>query len=197
MLYKKLAISLFWGCFIILQSAASCNSVTRYQSETIQQPKSLSNTTTAQIESARDSSKQDQRLEPKPAVIQPSLKISADTAVRETAIAGYLAEGFATYYAEEFHGRKTTNGEIYDMNGISAAHPNLPMGTWLRVTYLKTGKAIVVRVNDRMPPNEKGRIIDLSLGAAKLLGTVAEGVAKVRLEELSEEEAKNDALNSK
>ena len=89
--------------------------------------------------------------------------------------------GYASYYAHKFHGRPTASGEIYDMNGLSAAHRELPLGTVIRVTHLKNGKSIIIPVNDR-GPFVKGRILDLSLGAAKKLDMVNEGVARVKIE---------------
>ena len=90
-------------------------------------------------------------------------------------------EGIASYYAEDFHGRLTANGEVYDMHGITAAHKTLPFHSILRVNNLKNGKSVVVRINDR-GPFVKGRIIDLSLGAAKKVDLVKDGTAPVRLE---------------
>lgn len=94
-------------------------------------------------------------------------------------------EGMATYYADEFHGRKTASGEIYDMNKLTAASVDLPLGTSVRVTNLENRKSVVVRINDRMPKNSKGRIIDLSLAGAKALDMVQSGVVRVRVEVLS------------
>lgn len=93
----------------------------------------------------------------------------------------YRAEGIASWYGADFHGRQTANGEVYDMNGISAAHPTLPMPSYARVTNLENGRSIIVRVNDR-GPYAKNRIIDLSTGTAKALGTQGQGLARVRVE---------------
>ena len=95
--------------------------------------------------------------------------------------ASYRAEGIASWYGRDFHGRKTANGEVYDMNGISAAHPTMPMPSYARVTNLKNGRSIIVRVNDR-GPYVANRVIDLSIGAAKALGTHSGGLARVRVE---------------
>jgi rare lipoprotein A len=92
-------------------------------------------------------------------------------------------EGVASYYSDEFHGKQTSNGEIYDMNGLTAAHRTFPFGTKVRITNLENAKSVVVRVNDRGPFHE-GRIIDLSLGAAKELDLVRTGTARVRMEVL-------------
>ena len=92
-------------------------------------------------------------------------------------------EGVASYYADDFHGKQTANGEIYDMNDLTAAHRTFPFGTKVRITNLENGRTVVVRVNDRGPFHE-GRIIDLSLGAAKELDLVKTGTARVRIEVL-------------
>jgi rare lipoprotein A len=94
---------------------------------------------------------------------------------------GYHELGIASWYGEPFHGRKTANGETYDMYGISAAHRTLPFGTMLRVTDRQTDRFIDVRVNDR-GPFVHGRILDLSYGAAQSLGIVGKGVANVLIE---------------
>ncbi len=99
---------------------------------------------------------------------------------------GNVREGMATYYANEFHGRKTASGEIYDMNKLTAASVDLPLGTAVRVTNLENRKSVVVRINDRMPKNSKGRIIDVSLAGAKALEMVQSGVVRVRVEVLSQ-----------
>lgn len=93
----------------------------------------------------------------------------------------YRAEGIASWYGRDFHGRKTANGEVYDMNAISAAHPTLPLPSYARVTNLENGRSIIVRVNDR-GPYAKNRIIDLSTATAKALGTHGQGLARVRVE---------------
>jgi rare lipoprotein A len=89
--------------------------------------------------------------------------------------------GKASWYGKYFHGRTTANGETYDMFQFTAAHRELPMGTWLKVTNLRTGKWIIVRVNDRGPYVGQ-RIIDLSYGAAQMLGFRERGLEKVRLD---------------
>jgi rare lipoprotein A len=90
-------------------------------------------------------------------------------------------EGIASYYAEEFDGRRTSNGEIYDMNKFTAAHRTLPFNTEVRVVNLASGKNMVVRINDRGPFKDN-RIIDLSYAAAKALEVVGSGTTQVRLE---------------
>ncbi|MBX6424693.1 MAG: septal ring lytic transglycosylase RlpA family protein [Variibacter sp.] len=93
----------------------------------------------------------------------------------------YRREGIASWYGEDFHGRLTANGEIYDMNAISAAHPTLPIPSYARVTNLHNGRSLIVRVNDRGPFHDD-REIDLSSKAAELLGVRNRGVARVRVE---------------
>src|SRR5262245_1974988 len=93
----------------------------------------------------------------------------------------YRAEGIASWYGADFHGRQTANGEVYDMNGITAAHPTLPLPSYLRVTNLANGRSIIVRLNDR-GPYAKNRIVDLSIGAAKALDFHGNGLARVRVE---------------
>jgi rare lipoprotein A len=92
-----------------------------------------------------------------------------------------LEEGMASYYAEEFNGRKTSNGEVFDMNELTAAHRSLPFQTKVKVTNLDNGQSVVVRINDRGPFVE-GRIIDLSLAGAKAISMIGTGTARVRLE---------------
>jgi len=103
--------------------------------------------------------------------------IYSDTAVLET------QTGIASYYADKFNGKITYSGKVYNMYGISAAHQTYPMGTVLRITNLKNGKTVILKVNDRMPYNPD-RIIDLSLGAAQKLDMVHDGLAKVKVEVL-------------
>ncbi len=97
--------------------------------------------------------------------------------------AGYAEQGVASWYGREFHGRRTSNGEVYDMYALSAAHKTLPLPTRARVTNIATGKSIVVRINDR-GPFKKGRLIDLSYAAARELGFVNAGTAMVEVEAL-------------
>ena len=93
----------------------------------------------------------------------------------------YRAEGIASWYGRDFHGRLTANGEVYDMNALSAAHPTMPLPSYARVTNLENGRSMVVRVNDR-GPYARNRIIDLSIGTAKALDTYGKGLARVRVE---------------
>ncbi len=92
----------------------------------------------------------------------------------------YDRTGVASWYGPNFHGRRTANGEIFDQYGISAAHPTLPLPSYVRVTNLENNRSIIVRVNDR-GPFANGRIIDLSKRVAQLLGMAAKGTARVRV----------------
>ncbi len=96
----------------------------------------------------------------------------------------YDERGVASWYGPGFDGRRTANGEIYDERGLSAAHPTLPMPSWVRVTNLENGRSLVVRINDR-GPFKRGRIIDLSRGAARRLGVIGPGTAKVRVQNVT------------
>ena len=98
----------------------------------------------------------------------------------------YSETGIASWYGADFHGRPTANGEIYDMNRVTAAHRTLPMPSMLQVTNLENGRSISLRVNDR-GPFKRGRIIDLSRRGAQLLGFERDGTAKVRVEILAAE----------
>ncbi len=100
--------------------------------------------------------------------------------VSETENASVLEDGMASWYGPNFDGKLTANGEIYDMNGVTAAHRTLPFGTILLVENLDNGKTVQVRVNDR-GPYAKDRIIDLSKGAAEAVDMIGPGTANVRL----------------
>lgn len=90
-------------------------------------------------------------------------------------------EGIASWYGEDFNGRLTANGEVYDMYKFTAAHKTLPLGTVVKVTNLDNGKTVEVRINDR-GPYVQGRIIDLSRTAGRAIGMREAGTAKVKLE---------------
>ena len=92
----------------------------------------------------------------------------------------FRQKGIASWYGKQFHGRKTSNGETYNMYGLSAAHKTLPLGTWVKVRNLENNKSLELRINDR-GPFVRGRVIDLSYGAAKKLGVVGPGTAKVEV----------------
>src|SRR6187399_3618928 len=93
----------------------------------------------------------------------------------------YRAEGMASWYGDDFHGRLTANGEVFDMTALTAAHPTLPIPSYARVTNVRNGKSLIVRVNDR-GPYHGNRLIDVSNKAAELLEFKSNGVARVRVE---------------
>lgn len=93
----------------------------------------------------------------------------------------YQAEGIASWYGRDFHGRRTANGEIFDMHSVSAAHPTLPIPSYARVTNLANRRSLIVRINDRGPFKDN-RVIDLSSKSAELLDFKGNGLARVRVE---------------
>lgn len=94
--------------------------------------------------------------------------------------AGYTEQGIASWYGAKFHGRLTANGERYDMYAMTAAHASLPFGMVVEVTNLENDRTVRVRINDRGPFKD-GRVIDLSYAAARKLGMVRQGLARVRI----------------
>jgi rare lipoprotein A len=97
----------------------------------------------------------------------------------------YDETGYASWYGQDFHGKKTANGEIYNMNALTAAHKTLPLPTFVKVTNVENGRSIILRVNDR-GPFVKGRIIDISRRGAQLLGFDKQGVTRVRVQAVDE-----------
>lgn len=96
---------------------------------------------------------------------------------------GFVQEGVASWYGADFHGKRTSNGEIYDMYALTAAHKTLPLGVYVKARNKRNGREVVVRINDR-GPFVKDRIIDLSYAAARQLGIADTGTAPVRIEAL-------------
>ncbi len=101
---------------------------------------------------------------------------------------GFHQRGLASWYGRDFHGKKTSNGEIYNMYAMTAAHKTLPLGTYVRVHNLENNRSIVARINDR-GPFVRGRIIDLSYAGAKDIGIVGPGTARVEVVALGRREA--------
>ena len=99
----------------------------------------------------------------------------------ETPAVGTVVEGVASWYGPGYDGKKTSSGETFDQDALTAAHAYWAFGTRVRVTLLSTGRSAVVRINDRFP-SHKGRAIDLSRGAAKAVGLIGPGTGAVRLE---------------
>jgi rare lipoprotein A len=124
---------------------------------------------------------------PSPSATEPHLGETTGAAEKIDVPAGakpiYEETGVASWYGAPYHNRRGSNGEIYNMNAMTAAHLTLPLGSIARITNLKTGNSAVVRITDRGPFVE-GRIVDLSLAAAKALDVFLPGTAKVRLEVL-------------
>lgn len=104
------------------------------------------------------------------------------TPVREAE--NFRQEGVASWYGKRFHGKKTASGEIYDMYGMTAAHPTLPIPSYVKVTSLDSGKSVIVRINDR-GPFHSNRVIDLSYTAAFKLGLLGRGSGRVRVESIA------------
>ncbi len=112
-------------------------------------------------------------------------------AYRSPYAAGYVERGMASWYGEDFHGRPTSSGEIYDMYGLTAAHKLMPLGTVAKITNLDNGRSVVVKINDRGPFVD-GRVIDLSYSAASEIDMVKEGVSKVEIKVLKWGESLSD-----
>lgn len=111
-----------------------------------------------------------------------------------TGVTSFSEQGYASWYGNKFHGHLTSNGERYDMFAMSAAHKNLPLPSYVKVTNLENNKQVIVRVNDRGPFHE-GRVIDLSYAAADKLDIVKSGTAKVEVELIHFSEAQSDHKN--
>ena len=109
-----------------------------------------------------------------------AIVLVACAAHRAPPSAGFVQEGIASWYGPKFQGRPTASGEIFDMHRMTAAHRTLPLGARVRVINLENGRSVVVRINDR-GPFVKNRIIDLSREAARRLGFVRQGTARVRI----------------
>ena len=122
------------------------------------------------------------------ACLVPATVIGCGSSAQRARQADSRAEvGLASYYAHRFHGRETAYGETYDERALTAAHRSLPPGTRVRVTNLKNGREVIVRINDR-GPQSPNRLIDLSFAAAEKLRFVQQGLARVRIEVLAQAE---------
>ena len=97
---------------------------------------------------------------------------------------GFVEEGVASWYGPGYHGNRTSNGEVYDQEALTAAHATFVFGTRVKVTLLSTQRSVVVRINDRFP-NHKGRVIDVSRAAARAIGLIGPGTGRVRVEVVS------------
>lgn len=155
----------------------------------ISPPAELPPTTTPKV-AEQPSKKEEPHVQPEPPAVAVDETKRADedeaklqTAVPENSAPLQTQTGMASWYGPPFHNRRGSNGEIYDMNGMTAAHLTLPLGTIVRVTNVKTGSSALVRITDR-GPFVKGRVIDLSLAAAKKLDVWRVGLAEVKIEVL-------------
>ena len=114
-------------------------------------------------------------------VNRPSKKVSKYGKENKSKGHRKIIKGISSFYAEDFHGKLTANGEVYDMYGLTAAHKTMPLNTICRVTNLENNKSLILRINDR-GPYIKGRILDCSYGAAKKLDFINQGTTKVKIE---------------
>jgi len=163
----------YWLVSLILLFAVGCASGTsqRVSSNSFYTPKSWN--TPIQKEALQIDSKPVEEVVSDSPQTQPSDSV-AEQSFKEQMI------GYASWYGPGFHGKQTANGEIYDQGNMTAAHKILPLNTWVRVTNLDNGKSVPLRINDR-GPYKKNRIIDLSHEAAKILGFVEKGTARVKI----------------
>ena len=116
-----------------------------------------------------------------PGVNKTSKKVSKSGKENKSKGHRKIIKGISSFYAEDFHGKLTANGEVYDMYGLTAAHKTMPLNTICRVTNLENNKSLILRINDR-GPYIKGRILDCSYGAAKKLDFINQGTTKVKIE---------------
>jgi rare lipoprotein A len=119
----------------------------------------------------------------------PSLADAKPLSDDSTGVSDFHQTGRASWYGRGFHGRRTANGERYDMHALTAAHRTLPLGSYVRVTNPATSRSVVVRINDR-GPYARGRVIDLSMAAANVLDMRHAGTARVKIEGLTQDEAR-------
>lgn len=105
------------------------------------------------------------------------------SAVASTTVSKFSQTGVASWYGRQFHGKKTASGELFDQNGLTAAHRSLPLNCYVKVTNKANGKSVVVKVNDR-GPFSSSRVMDLSYGAAKQIGLVNAGSGNVLIERI-------------
>jgi len=117
---------------------------------------------------------------PKPSGCKYTYRVNGKNYCVRRSYNGYVEYGIASWYGPGFHGKQTASGEIYNMYKLTAAHKTLPLGTYVKVINLENGKSVIVKVNDRGPFVE-GRIIDLSYAAARKIGMLKKGTAKVKL----------------
>lgn len=167
--------------FSLLLATLSSVAMSGCGSRHVTAPPPTSQTSAAEAEPAASNR---EAATPVPAVPPPASPAKRAKPSVPPAPEGYAEEGNASWYGTPFHGRRASNGEIYDMYKLTAAHKTLPFDTLVRVTNLNNGKSTTVRITDRGPFVE-GRIIDLSLAAAREIESVGPGVVPVRIEVLT------------
>lgn len=177
-LRTKCATAVALAC-VLLSAGCAAHHVTASNPPPPSQPEAASPDAVASSKRATDLGP-----EPAPATPAPSPGAKRSKTPAAPAPEGYTEEGNASWYGVPFNGRRASNGEIYDMYKLTAAHRTLPFETMVRVTNLNNGKSTVVRITDRGPFVEN-RIIDLSLAAAREIESVGPGVVPVRVEVLS------------
>jgi len=181
-------IKLFFIAFLILQLSACSSQFGRYQQANDSKPTRLPSQAELIDATPRIEAKSRGGNKTKYTVRGKQYKV-LDSAI------GFSDTGIASWYGKKFHGHLTSNGEIYDMYAMSAAHKNLPLPTYLKVTNLANHKSVVVRVNDRGPFHEN-RIIDLSYSAAYKIGMLQYGTAQVKIEAITDPVAYQQSLIS-
>jgi rare lipoprotein A len=164
------------ACFFVVVAIAGC------AGRRVTAPSQPTTVPAETIESTKRAT--DGQPSPIPSASSPSPAPKRGRPAQSPAAAGYLEEGNASWYGIPFNGRRASNGEIYDMYKLTAAHRTLPFETVVRVTNLHNGKSTTVRITDRGPFVEN-RIIDLSLAAAREIESVGPGVVPVRVEVLT------------
>lgn len=179
-------VKLFLIAFLILQLSACSSQFGRYQQANDSKPTRLPSQAELKDATPRIEAKSRGGNKAKYTVRGKQYQV-LDSAI------GFSETGVASWYGEKFHGHLTSNGEIYDMYAMSAAHKNLPLPTYLKVTNLANQKSVVVRVNDRGPFHEN-RIIDLSYSAAYKIGMLQYGTAQVQIEAITDPIAYQQSL---
>ncbi len=173
------ASRLSFGAVLVVASAWSIGCATRHPVAGAPPPASTQPSATP--EETREKAKPGTEASPAPAAASPAGKHAKIPGA--PAPVGYTEEGNASWYGNPFHGRRSSNGETYDMHKLTAAHRTLPFETMVRVTNLSNNKSTVVRITDRGPFVEN-RVIDLSMAAAREIESIGPGVVPVRLEVL-------------
>lgn len=167
------------GCVVVMALAAACASMAQDADSAVDTPPSLELAVPAApaVVPAALPATEAAAEPPTEAAVQPTDAVATEPAGPARVL---LKDGLASWYGPGFHGRRTANGERYDMNDLTAAHRYLPFGTLVKVRSVHTGKSVVVRINDRGPYKHQ-RILDLSRGAMDALGALGRGVTQVEV----------------